>query len=101
MSVRFKTFKTLDHPEGNRQRAERKTLDVQYRIATRCTIERSNNIVIEGVAYLNPADKHVKVIGQYYALQKALQQLPRKERKPYWDWFFNHSKAARLLRKTK
>jgi hypothetical protein len=46
-------------------------------------------------------DKDVKVIGQKYALEKALAGLSfeKNERVEIWKQFFNRSKAAKKLRR--
>jgi len=66
----------------------------EKRIITECYInEKEITSVI-----LHPNDRHNKVKAQRYALAKLLkEQVPRSEREQYWNWFFNHSKAARNL----
>lgn len=100
--VKFSTRLTKAHPEAERVRKQ--GIKCLPRIVTECVIYASitgDSILVTGKTYLNPHDNHVKALGQKYALAKALESLPRCDRKKYWDWFFNRSKGARNLRRAR
>ena len=69
------------------------TYQQDNRIFTDCVIED----VVRASVVLHPKEQHCKAKGQKYALARAVSQLPRKERKQYWDEFFNRSKAVKRL----
>jgi len=71
------------------------SLNKNRNVCTSCSIVRDGEVISTGMVTLYAKDTYDKILGQKLALTEALSSVKREERKPLWDWFFNHSKLAK------
>ena len=57
---------------------------------TRCIIKRDDNPEeIHGVAICSKQDQFNRELGRKISLSRALKQIPKDKRKPFWEYFRN------------